>query len=176
MPTKSHKASLTFLGDLNLQLSRQDLVLLKPNCLKTSFSPEKGFGLSCLAIWPLVVTHTQTCRALSDPCAPRSPQAIRSINRCNEKMTAEEFTDMVFDKIDINGDGEASPGQCHCSCLPFLPPSCQGSSCCCQCQSTSTGRAGRGDPVENEPPIPRGDTAPDPLDGVCVGFGHNAWC
>ncbi|NXS04752.1 GUC1A protein, partial [Oxylabes madagascariensis] len=35
-------------------------------------------------------------------------QAIRSINRCNETMTAEEFTDMVFNKIDINGDGELS--------------------------------------------------------------------
>ncbi|NXX01005.1 GUC1A protein, partial [Larus smithsonianus] len=35
-------------------------------------------------------------------------QAIRAINRCNETMTAEEFTDMVFDKIDINGDGELS--------------------------------------------------------------------
>lgn len=33
-------------------------------------------------------------------------QAIRAINRCNESMSAEEFTDMVFDKIDINGDGE----------------------------------------------------------------------
>ncbi|NP_001087904.1 guanylate cyclase activator 1A S homeolog isoform X1 [Xenopus laevis] len=35
-------------------------------------------------------------------------KAIRAINRCNEDMTAEEFTDMVFDKIDINGDGELS--------------------------------------------------------------------
>ncbi|KFQ11158.1 Guanylyl cyclase-activating protein 1, partial [Haliaeetus albicilla] len=35
-------------------------------------------------------------------------QAIRAINRCNETMTAEEFTNMVFDKIDINGDGELS--------------------------------------------------------------------
>jgi len=35
-----------------------------------------------------------------------SLQAIRAINRCNETMTAEEFTNMVFDKIDINGDGE----------------------------------------------------------------------
>uniref|UniRef100_A0A8C5X1I6 Guanylyl cyclase-activating protein 1 n=1 Tax=Malurus cyaneus samueli TaxID=2593467 RepID=A0A8C5X1I6_9PASS len=39
-----------------------------------------------------------------------SSTAIRSINRCNEKMTAEEFTDMVFNKIDINGDGEGLPG------------------------------------------------------------------
>lgn len=37
---------------------------------------------------------------------PLSLQAIRAINRCNETMTAEEFTNMVFDKIDINGDGE----------------------------------------------------------------------
>nr|XP_025038240.1 guanylyl cyclase-activating protein 1 isoform X2 [Pelodiscus sinensis] len=35
-------------------------------------------------------------------------KAIRAINRCNETMTAEEFTDMVFNKIDINGDGELS--------------------------------------------------------------------
>ncbi|PIO26879.1 hypothetical protein AB205_0067350 [Aquarana catesbeiana] len=35
-------------------------------------------------------------------------KAIRAINRCNDEMTAEEFTDMVFDKIDINGDGESS--------------------------------------------------------------------
>ncbi|POI28380.1 hypothetical protein CIB84_007870, partial [Bambusicola thoracicus] len=35
-------------------------------------------------------------------------KAIRAINRCNEAMTAEEFTNMVFDKIDINGDGELS--------------------------------------------------------------------
>ncbi|NWX40445.1 GUC1A protein, partial [Steatornis caripensis] len=33
-------------------------------------------------------------------------KAIRAINRCNEAMTAEEFTNMVFDKIDTNGDGE----------------------------------------------------------------------
>ncbi|XP_069489395.1 guanylyl cyclase-activating protein 1 [Ambystoma mexicanum] len=35
-------------------------------------------------------------------------KAIRAINRCNDEMTAEEFTNMVFDKIDINGDGELS--------------------------------------------------------------------
>ncbi|XP_029429296.1 guanylyl cyclase-activating protein 1 [Rhinatrema bivittatum] len=35
-------------------------------------------------------------------------KAIRTINRNNYEMTAEEFTDMVFDKIDINGDGELS--------------------------------------------------------------------
>ncbi|XP_078497402.1 guanylyl cyclase-activating protein 1 [Lissotriton helveticus] len=35
-------------------------------------------------------------------------KAIRAINRCNDEMTAEEFTDMVFDKIDANGDGELS--------------------------------------------------------------------
>ncbi|KAM3935437.1 guanylyl cyclase-activating protein 1 [Leptodactylus fuscus] len=35
-------------------------------------------------------------------------KAIRAINRCNDEMSAEEFTDMVFDKIDINGDGELS--------------------------------------------------------------------
>ncbi|XP_018415264.1 PREDICTED: guanylyl cyclase-activating protein 1 [Nanorana parkeri] len=35
-------------------------------------------------------------------------KAIRAINRCNDSMTAKEFTDMVFDKIDINGDGELS--------------------------------------------------------------------
>ncbi|XP_038236029.1 guanylyl cyclase-activating protein 1 [Dermochelys coriacea] len=35
-------------------------------------------------------------------------KAIRAINQCHETMTAEEFTDIVFDKIDINGDGELS--------------------------------------------------------------------
>uniref|UniRef100_A0A8D0BFZ0 Guanylyl cyclase-activating protein 1 n=1 Tax=Salvator merianae TaxID=96440 RepID=A0A8D0BFZ0_SALMN len=35
-------------------------------------------------------------------------KAIRTINPCHEVMTAEEFTNMVFDKIDINGDGELS--------------------------------------------------------------------
>ncbi|NXG63288.1 GUC1A protein, partial [Hemiprocne comata] len=35
-------------------------------------------------------------------------KAIRAINRCQETVTAEEFTNMVFDKIDINGDGELS--------------------------------------------------------------------
>ncbi|XP_039604524.1 guanylyl cyclase-activating protein 1-like isoform X1 [Polypterus senegalus] len=35
-------------------------------------------------------------------------KAIRAINGCNHEMTAEQFTNMVFDKIDINGDGELS--------------------------------------------------------------------
>ncbi|XP_048354337.1 guanylyl cyclase-activating protein 1 [Sphaerodactylus townsendi] len=35
-------------------------------------------------------------------------KAIRTINPCQEIMSAEEFTNMVFDKIDINGDGELS--------------------------------------------------------------------
>ncbi|XP_075409903.1 guanylyl cyclase-activating protein 1 [Tenrec ecaudatus] len=36
-------------------------------------------------------------------------QAIRAINPCSDStMTAEEFTDLVFTKIDINGDGELS--------------------------------------------------------------------
>ncbi|XP_061486591.1 guanylyl cyclase-activating protein 1, partial [Rhineura floridana] len=35
-------------------------------------------------------------------------KAIRTINPCNEVMSAEEFTNMVFDKIDINGDGVLS--------------------------------------------------------------------
>ncbi|XP_063156148.1 guanylyl cyclase-activating protein 1 [Candoia aspera] len=35
-------------------------------------------------------------------------KAIRTINPCQEIMSAEEFTDMVFNKIDINGDGELS--------------------------------------------------------------------
>ncbi|XP_007529801.1 guanylyl cyclase-activating protein 1 [Erinaceus europaeus] len=36
-------------------------------------------------------------------------RAIRAINPCNDStMTAEEFTDTVFTRIDINGDGELS--------------------------------------------------------------------
>ncbi|XP_004710912.2 guanylyl cyclase-activating protein 1 isoform X1 [Echinops telfairi] len=36
-------------------------------------------------------------------------RAIRAINPCSDStMTAEEFTDLVFTKIDINGDGELS--------------------------------------------------------------------
>lgn len=34
-------------------------------------------------------------------------QAIRAINPCSDTtMSAEEFTDTVFAKIDVNGDGE----------------------------------------------------------------------
>ncbi|XP_054837279.1 guanylyl cyclase-activating protein 1 [Eublepharis macularius] len=35
-------------------------------------------------------------------------KAIRTINPCQEIMSAQDFTNMVFDKIDINGDGELS--------------------------------------------------------------------
>uniref|UniRef100_A0A8C2SAW0 Guanylyl cyclase-activating protein 1 n=1 Tax=Capra hircus TaxID=9925 RepID=A0A8C2SAW0_CAPHI len=36
-------------------------------------------------------------------------RAIRAINPCSDStMTAEEFTDTVFSKIDVNGDGELS--------------------------------------------------------------------
>ncbi|KAK1152241.1 guanylyl cyclase-activating protein 1 [Acipenser oxyrinchus oxyrinchus] len=35
-------------------------------------------------------------------------KAIRAINGCKHDMTAEEFTNMVFEKIDINRDGELS--------------------------------------------------------------------
>ncbi|XP_073894177.1 guanylyl cyclase-activating protein 1 isoform X2 [Macaca fascicularis] len=36
-------------------------------------------------------------------------KAIRAINPCSDTaMTAEEFTDTVFSKIDVNGDGELS--------------------------------------------------------------------
>lgn len=39
------------------------------------------------------------------PCLPN--QAIRAINgNENHETTAEEFTNSVFDRIDINGDGE----------------------------------------------------------------------
>lgn len=35
------------------------------------------------------------------------PQAIRAINgNESQEMTAEDFTNRVFDRIDINGDGE----------------------------------------------------------------------
>ncbi|XP_061663457.1 guanylyl cyclase-activating protein 1 [Syngnathoides biaculeatus] len=40
---------------------------------------------------------------------PLSPQAIRAINgNENQEMTAEDFTNSVFNRIDINGDGELS--------------------------------------------------------------------
>ncbi|XP_067861497.1 guanylyl cyclase-activating protein 1 [Heptranchias perlo] len=35
-------------------------------------------------------------------------KAIRAINGCHQNMSAEEFTNQVFDNIDINGDGELS--------------------------------------------------------------------
>ncbi|KAM6185117.1 guanylyl cyclase-activating protein 1 [Rhynchocyon petersi] len=36
-------------------------------------------------------------------------RAIRAINPCSDTaLTAEEFTDLVFTKIDVNGDGELS--------------------------------------------------------------------
>ncbi|TWW62125.1 guanylyl cyclase-activating protein 1-like [Takifugu flavidus] len=35
-------------------------------------------------------------------------KSIRAINGIPSEMSAEEFTNMVFDKIDINGDGELS--------------------------------------------------------------------
>ncbi|KAG2468352.1 GUC1A protein, partial [Polypterus senegalus] len=38
-------------------------------------------------------------------------KAIRAINGCNHEMTAEQFTNMVFDKIDINGDDSVVHGR-----------------------------------------------------------------
>ncbi|XP_029907487.1 guanylyl cyclase-activating protein 1 [Myripristis murdjan] len=35
-------------------------------------------------------------------------KSIRAINGLHHEMSAEDFTNMVFDKIDINGDGELS--------------------------------------------------------------------
>ncbi|XP_071398203.1 guanylyl cyclase-activating protein 1 [Centroberyx affinis] len=35
-------------------------------------------------------------------------KSIRAINGVHHEMSAEDFTNMVFDKIDINGDGELS--------------------------------------------------------------------
>ncbi|XP_047440019.1 guanylyl cyclase-activating protein 1 [Mugil cephalus] len=35
-------------------------------------------------------------------------KSIRAINGISYEMTAEDFTNMVFDKIDVNGDGELS--------------------------------------------------------------------
>uniref|UniRef100_A0A8C2K972 Guanylyl cyclase-activating protein 1 n=1 Tax=Cyprinus carpio TaxID=7962 RepID=A0A8C2K972_CYPCA len=35
-------------------------------------------------------------------------KAIRAINGVEQEISAEEFTDMVFDKIDLNGDGNLS--------------------------------------------------------------------
>lgn len=35
-------------------------------------------------------------------------KSIRAINGMDNEMSAEDFTNMVFDKIDINGDGELS--------------------------------------------------------------------
>uniref|UniRef100_A0A2K5RXL8 Guanylyl cyclase-activating protein 1 n=1 Tax=Cebus imitator TaxID=2715852 RepID=A0A2K5RXL8_CEBIM len=43
------------------------------------------------------------------PQYPKTIEAIRAINPCSDTtMTAEEFTDTVFSKIDVNGDGELS--------------------------------------------------------------------
>lgn len=33
-------------------------------------------------------------------------QAVRAINGCDHDSTPEEFTNRVFDKIDVNGDGK----------------------------------------------------------------------
>ncbi|XP_051978144.1 guanylyl cyclase-activating protein 1-like [Xyrauchen texanus] len=35
-------------------------------------------------------------------------KAIRAINGIQQEMSAEDFTNMVFDKIDLNGDGQLS--------------------------------------------------------------------
>ncbi|KAG8576486.1 guanylyl cyclase-activating protein 1-like [Hyla sarda] len=35
-------------------------------------------------------------------------KAVRAINGCDHDTTPEEFTNRVFDKIDVNGDGELS--------------------------------------------------------------------
>ncbi|XP_007909066.1 guanylyl cyclase-activating protein 1 [Callorhinchus milii] len=35
-------------------------------------------------------------------------KAIRAINGCDQEISVEEFTNRVFDKIDVNGDGELS--------------------------------------------------------------------
>ncbi|XP_051979470.1 guanylyl cyclase-activating protein 1-like [Xyrauchen texanus] len=35
-------------------------------------------------------------------------KAIRAINGIEQEMSAEDFTNMVFDKIDLNGDGQLS--------------------------------------------------------------------
>ncbi|XP_043943817.1 guanylyl cyclase-activating protein 1-like [Protopterus annectens] len=35
-------------------------------------------------------------------------KAIQAINGCDQEASAEEFTNRVFDRIDVNGDGELS--------------------------------------------------------------------
>ncbi|XP_026054450.1 guanylyl cyclase-activating protein 1-like [Carassius auratus] len=35
-------------------------------------------------------------------------KAVRAISGAEQEISAEEFTDMVFDRIDLNGDGELS--------------------------------------------------------------------
>lgn len=46
-------------------------------------------------------------RTRTGPLTSFSPQAIRAINPCSDTtMSAEEFTNTVFSKIDVNGDGE----------------------------------------------------------------------
>lgn len=80
-------------------------------------------------------------RSVTVLCVLLSLQAIRAINRCNETMTAEEFTNMVFDKIDINGDGE-NLSYVMPNTAPTFPLShssvCQSSSRCWMSQSTRT--------------------------------------
>jgi len=55
------------------------------------------------------------------------PQAIRAINgNENQETTAEEFTNRVFDRIDVNGDGECvlAPcgvgGRCYRTIITYL--------------------------------------------------------
>jgi len=45
-------------------------------------------------------------------------QAIRAINGGDHETSAEEFTNRVFNKIDVNGDGEKCP-----NAIPALLPS-----------------------------------------------------
>lgn len=48
--------------------------------------------------------HTKACRLTHSFSLL---QAIRAINgNENQEVDAEEFTNRVFDKIDVNGDGE----------------------------------------------------------------------
>lgn len=35
-------------------------------------------------------------------------------------MSAEEFTNMMFDKIDVDGDGEEGQPEDHCKSIPCI--------------------------------------------------------
>lgn len=58
-----------------------------------------------LSLCKRILTSEETCINLLSSVIVFLLQAIRAINGTEQEVSAEEFTDMVFDKIDLNGDG-----------------------------------------------------------------------